>query len=83
MIVLEEFLSNIFSVGEEDVPMIWIYDGYDSFNPEDKGGNLLCVYKSDYVPSVSLNERVLIKQVAEIYWTPEGIALCVVDREDE
>lgn len=84
MIVLEEFLSKLFSVGAEDMPPVWIYNGECSFNPEDKGENLLCVYKSDYIPSVSLNERVLRKQVAEIYWTPEGIALCVIiDGEDE
>lgn len=83
MILLEEFLSKLFSVGEEDMPPVWIYNGECSFNPEDKGGNLLCVYKSDYISSVSLNERVLKKRVAEIYWTPDGSALCVVDREDE
>lgn len=33
MILLEEFLSKLFSVGEEDMPPVWIYDGYDSFNP--------------------------------------------------
>lgn len=82
MIVLEEFLSNIFSVGNEDMPPVWIYDGYDSFNPQDREEELLCVFKRCYIPSVSLNEKVLKKQVAEIYWTPEGI-VCVVDREDE
>lgn len=83
MIVLEEFLSKLFSVGTEDIPPVWIYDGQGVINPDDKGENLLCVYKSDYIPSVSLNESVLKKQVAEIYWTPDGIALCVVDMEDE
>lgn len=83
MIVLEEFLPKLFSVGAEDRPPVWIYDGRHSLNPGNKEENLLCVHKSDYIPSVSLNERILKKQVAEIYWTPEGIALCVVDREDE
>ena len=83
MILLEEFLGNLFSVGAEDIPPVWIYDGRDAINPDDKEESLLCVFKSRYIPSVSLNERVLKKQVAEIYWTPEGIALCVVDMEDE
>ena len=83
MILLEEFLSKLFSVGEEDMPPVWIYDGRDSINPADKEEGLLCVFKSCYIPSISLNEKVLRSQVAEIYWTPEGIALCVVDREDE
>ena len=83
MIVLEEFLEKIFSVRDVDSPLVWIYDGESSFNPQDREEELLCVFKSYYIPSVSLNEKVLKKQVAEIYWTPEGIALCVVDREDE
>lgn len=83
MIVLEEFLSKLFSVGAEDIPPVRIYDGRDSINPADKEEGLLCVFKSCYIPSSSLNERVLKRQVAEIYWTPEGIALCVVDGEDE
>ena len=84
MILLEEFLSKLFSVRGGDVPLVWIYDGRDSINPADKEESLLCVFKSCYIPSVSLNERVLKKQVAEIYWTPEGIALCVIiDGEDE
>ena len=83
MIVLEDFLSKLFSVGAEDIPPVWIYDGQDSINPDDKEESLLCVFKSCYIPSVSLNEKVLRKQVAEIYWTPEGIALCVIAKEDE
>ena len=80
MIVLEEFLSKLFSVGAEDIPPVWVYNGGCSFNPKDKEESLLCVFKSYYIPCFSLNERVLKRQVAEIYWTPEGIALCVVDR---
>lgn len=83
MIVLEEFLEKIFSVRDVDSPLVWIYNGESSFNPADKEENLLCVFRSCYIPCTSLNRRVLEKQVAEIYWTPEGIALCVVDREDE
>ena len=45
-------------------------------------GNVMCLFKSQYVPEYSLSENILKKNVTEIYWTPNGIALGVEDGED-
>ena len=81
MILLEEFLSKIYSYRDKSAPMVWIYDGYNVADGEDKEECLLAVFKSCYVPSVSLSEKLLKKHVEEIYRTPDGIAVGVIDGE--
>lgn len=41
MILLEEFLNKIYSEEGKDPPMVWIYGGRESYNPNDK---MCCLY---------------------------------------
>ena len=67
MIKLEDFLSNdtnihtiqavrkkVYNLRHDSTPMVWVYDGYDSFNEQYKDDNLLCVFRSAYVPRIIL-----------------------------
>lgn len=86
MILLSEFLKNVYSL-DGNPPPIWIYDGPDAIaldehNARIEEEGLLCLFKSQYVPEYSLSENILRKNVTEIYWTPNGIALGVEDGED-
>lgn len=93
MIKLEDFLSDgtsihtiqavrekVYKLGHESTPMVWVYNGYDSFNEQYKDDNLLCVFRSAYAPRISLAEDLLSKNVVEIYVMPDGIAVCVSDK---
>lgn len=86
MILLSEFLKKLFSL-DGNPPPVWIYDGPDAIILDENGSwdeenDLLCLFKSQFVPELSLSERILNKTVTEIYWTPKGIALGVEDREE-
>lgn len=83
MILLEEFLKKVFGYGDEMSPMVWIYDGCDSIDPNEKDDALLAVYKSCYIPSETFSEKLLQKRVKEIYKTPDGLAVCVEDKDEE
>lgn len=93
MIKLEDFLSNdtsiriiqevrekIYKLEHDSTPMIWVYDGYDSINEQCKYDNLLCVFRSAYVPRIILAEDLLSKNVVGIYGMLDGIAVCVSDK---
>lgn len=93
MIKLEDFLSNdtsiriiqevrekIYKLEHDSTPMIWVYDGYDSINEQYKYDNLLCVFRSAYVPRTILAEDLLSKNVVGIYGMLDGIAVCVSDK---
>lgn len=86
MILLSEFLKKVFSL-DGNSPPVWIYDGPDAITPDEYNAwveeeDLLCLFKSQYVPECSLSENILKKKVTEIYWTPKGIALGVEYEED-
>lgn len=86
MILLSEFLKKVSSL-DGNPPPVWIYDGpnaitLDEHNTWVEEEDLLCLFKSQYVPECSLSENILKKKVTEIYWTPKGIALGVEDWED-
>ena len=83
MILLEEFLKKVFGYGDEMSPMVWIYDGCDAINPNDKEDNLLAVYKSCFVPGETFSEEFLEKRVKKIYKSPDGLAVCVEDKDEE
>ena len=93
MIKVEDFLSNdtsihiiqevrkkAYNLRHDSTPMVWVYNGYDSFNEQYKDDNLLCVFRSAYAPRISLAEDLLSKNVVEIYVMPDGIAVCVSDK---
>lgn len=77
MILLEEFLSAIYTGPQDLYSPVYVYDGEGV--PEET--ELLCVFESSYIPSVTLNENTLKKRVERIYWMQKGIAVCVVDSE--
>lgn len=39
----------------------------------------MAVFNSMYRPKVTMSEKMLKKQVTEIYYTPYGLAVCVED----
>lgn len=93
MIKLEDFLSNdtsihtiqavrekVYKLEHDSTPMVWVYDGYDSINEQYKYDNLLCIFRSAYVPRIILAEDLLSKNVVGIYVMPDGIAVCVSDK---
>ena len=86
MILLSEFLKNVFSL-DGNPPPIWIYDGPDAITLGENGNwdeseGLICLFKSDFIPEISVSEKLLASTVTEIYWTPKGIALGVEYEED-
>lgn len=93
MIKLEDFLSNgtsihtiqavrekVYKLEHDSAPMVWVYDGYDSINEQYKYDNLLCIFRSAYVPRIILAEDLLSKNVVGIYGMLDGIAVCVSDK---
>ena len=93
MIKLEDFLSNdtsihtinavrekVYKLEHDSTPMVWVYDGYDSINEQYKYDNLLCIFRSAYVPRIILAEDLLSKNVVGIYGMLDGIAVCVSDK---
>ena len=93
MIKLEDFLSDgtsihtiqavrekVYKLEHDSTPMVWVYDGYDSINEQYKYDNLLCVFRSAYVPRIILAEDLLSKNVVGIYGMLDGIAVCVSDK---
>lgn len=93
MIKLKDFLSDgtsihtiqavrekVYKLEHDSTPMVWVYDGYDSINEQYKYDNLLCVFRSAYVPRIILAEDLLSKNVVGIYVMPDGIAVCVSDK---
>lgn len=93
MIKLEDFLSNdtsihtiqavrekVYKLEHDSTPMVWVYNGYDSINEQYKYDNLLCIFRSAYVPRIILAEDLLSKNVVGIYGMLDGIAVCVSDK---
>ena len=93
MIKLEDFLSDgtsihtiqavrekVYKLEHDSTPMVWVYDGYDSINEQYKYDNLLCIFRSAYVPRIILAEDLLSKNVVGIYGMLDGIAVCVSDK---
>ena len=79
--------EKIYKLEHDSTPMVWVYDGYDpinekykSINEQYKYDNLLCVFRSAYVPRIILAEDLLSKNVVGIYVMPDGIAVCVSDK---
>lgn len=84
MILLEEFLEKIYSEkADGDAPFIWIYEGPDALPNKFLEEGLIAVYKSTYKPKVSFNEKLLGKEIQEIYWRENGIAVAVEERKSQ
>lgn len=83
MIILGEFLKIIYGTETEDASQIWIYDGHDCEVGSGSDNGLFTIFKSCYVPEISLSDRLLKKQVVEIVRTDYGIAVCVEDAKED
>lgn len=73
---LEEFLKKIFSLGDGTKKPVYVYDTDCDF-PDDEDAELIMMFNSTLVPKCTMSERMCKAEVEEIYWTPEGIAVCV------
>ena len=79
-ITLENFLNHIFGDRNGKVPMVWIYQNDSNFYPDEQGfaeSELLAVYRSNFVPSMTFREDFCNNIVNEIYWTQNGIMVTV------
>lgn len=83
MIILGEFLKKIYGTETKDAPQIWIYDGFGCEVESGSTDGLFTIFKSCYIPEISLSEDLLKKQVAGIMRTDYGIAVCVEDVEED
>ena len=83
MILLEEFLEKIYGTETKDSPSVWIYDGMGCQVENGSVDELFVIFKSGYIPEISLSEDLLKKQVAGIMRTDYGIAVCVEDVEED
>ena len=87
-ITLENFLNRISGNRSGKVPMVWIYEHHNdcSFYPDEQGfaeSELLAVYRSDFVPSMTFREDFCNNIVNEIYWTQNGIVVTVSEPPEE
>ena len=83
-ITLENFLKRIYGDRSGKVPMVWIYQNDSNFYPDEQGfaeSELLAVYRSDFVPSMTFREDFCNNIVNEIYWTQNGIVVTVSETE--
>lgn len=83
-ITLENFLKRIYGDRSGKVPMVWIYLNDSNFYPDEQGfaeSELLAVYRSDFVPSMTFREDFCNNIVNEIYWTQNGIVVTVSETE--
>lgn len=78
MIRLGDFLNRVFSLSTGERKPVWVYEWENKFYPDVvNSANLLCVFKSDYIPCMTLKQEICDSIVKEIYWTVEGIVVAV------
>ena len=83
MILLEEFLEKIYGTETKDAPSVWIYDGMGCQVENGSNDGLFVIFKSCYIPKLSLSEELLKKQIVQIMRTEYGLAVCVEDAKED
>lgn len=80
---VEEFLLRVFGTETKSVPDIWIYDGRDCNVESGSDDGLFVIFKSCYIPKISLSKELLKKEVVQVMRTDYGLAICVEDSKEE